>query len=134
MFMPERRKEQYVIISILIIIAVMILSITSCASISDTTIKTMAITKVTVEEAVRTAKQLYAAGDLSEDNLFMVKEYYERARMANDLVIDSMILALDLGNNPIEDADYNAAYSSFQKTMDDFWNLAVELNLVKRSE
>lgn len=132
--MPERRKEQYVIISILIIIAVMILSITSCASISDTTIKTMAITKVTVEEAVRTAKQLYAAGDLSEDNLFMVKEYYERARMANDLVIDSMILALDLGNNPIEDADYNAAYSSFQKTMDDFWNLAVELNLVKRSE
>lgn len=134
MFMPERRKEQYVIISILIIIAVMILSITSCASISDTTIKTMAITKVTVEEAVRTAKQLYAAGDLSEDNLFMIKEYYERARMANDLVIDSMILALDLGNNPIEDADYNAAYSSFQKTMDDFWNLAVELNLVKRSE
>jgi len=101
---------------------------------SKKTYKTLALSKIGAEGIARTAKELYNSGNLSEENLLKVKGLYEKSRLVNDLIINSLIISLELGKDPITNTDYNDALQTYRKIIQNLWDIAVEFNLIKKME
>ena len=122
----ERKVFAFVILMFLVV------GVSSCASIpSKDTFKALALSKVAAEEIVRTAKDLNSAGELSDENLLKVKEAYEVAKLANHTLINSMIMAIDLGRDPITDKAYNNALQRYREATQNLWDLGFSLGLIE---
>jgi hypothetical protein len=116
-----------------VLIFVLLIS-TACTKLiqTDQPYKTLALSKATAEEIVSTAKAMNKNCQLSDVDLSKIKVLYERARKLNDLIIDSMITALNLGIDPRTTADYNQTIEQFSTVLRDLYNLAIEFKIVKQ--
>lgn len=97
---------------------------------NDKPYKALAMSKATAEEIVSVAKKMNNAGELSDKDLEKVRDMYEQARMANDFVINTLIISLNLGIDPRENINYNKAVDDFSNLLNDFMKLARELKLI----
>ena len=96
------------------------------------TYKFFALSKITVETIVSQAKLMNKQGNLSDEDLLKIRNFYDKAREANNTVIDTLITALDAGIQPDSSPDYTKALIAYNEILKEFLNLAVDLNLIKR--
>lgn len=115
-------------VSAIVILLMALLS--SCATLKPDTYKTLNATKVTAEQIALAAIDLHLAGLLSPEQYGRIKTAYERARRANDTLIATLQLALDVGQDPRGSAAYNQALDTSARLSRELLLLAVELNII----
>ena len=82
------------------IVILLLIMLTSCIGIFDSSYKTLALSKVSAEGIAKTAKDLHKQNVISDKNIADLKHIYEKARLANDAVIAAMVTAIDNGIRP----------------------------------
>lgn len=102
-----------------------------CATLKPEVTQTLALSKASAETIARTAIQMNREGKLSEKDLTRIQELYNKGQKAQSIVIESLKMSLELGQNPKTNANYNAALQSYAIIIQQLLNLAIELKLVK---
>ena len=95
------------------------------------TYKYFALSKITVETIVSQAKLMNKDGNLSDEDLLKIRNFYNKAREANNTVIDTLITALDAGIQPDSSPGYIKALDAYNSILRDFLKLAVILGIEK---
>jgi heterodisulfide reductase subunit C len=103
----------------------------SCAMLNPNTTKGLALSKATAESIAKTAIQMNREGKLSERDLTRVQELYTKGQAAQQIVIESLKMSLELGSNPKTNENYNKALQSYAIIIQQLLDLAIQLKLVK---
>lgn len=120
------KKVQHAAIAILLLAM-----LSSCISVFDSSYKTLALTKVSAEGIAKTAKTLHTQRILSDEDISKIRHIYEKARIANDAVIDAMITAIDNGIRPETSEDYLINIAVYNNILIELMDKAKELNIIK---
>lgn len=91
---------------------------------------TFAMTKITAEEIARAAKELNKSGIVSNKNLAKIKSAYEKARAANNMIIDALTISLDAGINPQHNENYLIALKTFDAALNNLLIIAESSGLI----
>jgi len=113
------------------LVVVIMLSVAACSKpwISKT-YKPLALSKARAEGIATTAKSYHTQGKLTDAQLDKVRNLYEKGRLANDLVVDSLIASLNAGIDPKYSTAYDAALKDLKEILDDLYNLGIEFKLL----
>lgn len=105
--------------------------IQGCAVLNPKTTQALALSKASAEAIAKTAIQMNKEGKLSDKDLARVQELYAKGQKAQLIVIESLKMTLELGQNPKTNTNYNAALQSYAVIIQQLLDLAIELKLVK---
>lgn len=103
----------------------------SCAIIKPEVTQGLALSKVSAEAIAKSSIQMNREGKLSNENLAKVQDLYMKGQKAQQIVIESLKLSLELGSNPIKNENYNKALQSYAIIIQQLLDLAIQLKLVK---
>jgi len=95
------------------------------------TYKPLAMSKVVAEEIAKTAKEFHTEGKITDAQLERVRQAYEKARLLNNAVIDTLVALIDAGVDPRYDANYNKLIEDFNAALKDLYNIAKEFKIIK---
>lgn len=105
--------------------------IQGCAVLKPEATQTLALSKASAEAIARMAIQMNKEGKLSDKDLARVQDLYNKGQKAQLIVIESLKMTLELGQNPKTNANYNATLQSYSIIIQQLLDLAIELKLVK---
>ncbi|MBI5056986.1 MAG: hypothetical protein HZB61_10270 [Nitrospirae bacterium] len=108
-----------------------VMLLTSCASLSPNTYKYVETTKVTAEGIAKIAIDMHKAGTLDDKSYLRVKSTYESARKASDAAIYVMQMSLEVGEDPRSSENYNLALDESMRLLSKLIELGVDLKLIQ---
>lgn len=131
----KKSYENWLIPRVLLValgmIALLVVYSSGCATLKPEATQALALSKASAETIARSAIQMNREGKLSEKDLTRVQELYNKGQKAQLIVIESLKMTLELGQDPKTNTNYNAALQSYAVIIQQLLDLAIELKLVK---
>lgn len=95
----------------------------------DVTVKSLSMSKIMAEKIAESAIEMHEQGLISDEELGIISEKYEKARLYAEMIIESVESAIELGYLPHEYPNYMTNLEAYSRAISEILTLAQKFGI-----